>query len=169
MEIIEEMKNNFVSDVSLTSKLTGLTDQHLGYGSHLSATASSSHRSGSENLSNRYETDTNPDEDLWYRGNDAISLPDAQSSVMSSSTNATRRSTGTDWDQYNGDGRSTRTSTYASRGTNPGFVKQNAVGLNPHEKAALQLQREIRRREQEAEQLSRDDSDDSDDGDEEPY
>lgn len=105
---------------------------------------------------------------MWYQGNDTISLPDTQS-VTSASTTATRRTTGTGWDQYAGNDRPVRSAAQSTRGDNSGFVKQGAVRLTHHEKAALQVQRENRQREQEAEQLSRDDSDGSEDDDDAPY
>lgn len=136
----------------------------------MSSYHSATQKSRTGNTNSRRGTDTNSteDEDLWYQGNDTISLPDTQS-VTSASSGNTRRSTGTGWDQFTGVGRPIRSSAHSNRGDNSGFVKQGAVGMSRHEKAALQVQRESRQKEEEAEQLSRDDSDDSDDDGEAPY
>lgn len=127
-----------------------------------SSRLSSAQRSRLDSANSRIETDTNPASEDWFVGNDLVSVVGSGSSAVSSSS--TRPTTGTGWDGFTGINRTTAT---PRSGSNVGFAKQNAVPKNPVEKAQAQYQRE-KKRDQEQEEVVRDESDESDNG-EDPY
>ena len=159
-----------LSRSTLYALVSNLTEQQLGgSSSYYSSIASGSHRSRSaQSQSDQYETDTNPGSPSWAHGNDAVSLADTETSRPSSTS--TRIVTGTGWDGFAGDGRSTTGRSITSgRSNNPGFVKQNAVRKDVHQKVAEQLAREQERQQQEREQVERDESGDESEASDDPY
>lgn len=125
----------------------------------LSSRLSSAQRSQLGSANDRLETETNPSSEDWALGNDAVSLVSS-----GSSSNKSRPTTGTGWDAYDG----VKRTTTASSDSKPGFAKQNAVPKDPFHKAAAQLEREVRRA-QEQEEVVRDGSDDDSDEEGDAY
>jgi len=169
VNIMDDYKKR-VSAATVHVLVRYLTEQQLGgSASYYSSIASATHRSRSaQSQSDQYETDTNPGSPSWAHGNDAVSLAGTETSRPSSTSN--RIVTGTGWDGFAGDGRSTTARSVTSgRSNNPGFVKQNAVRKDVHQKVAEQLAREHERHQQEKEQVVRDESDDDSEASDDPY
>lgn len=115
--------------------------------------------------SERYETETNPASENWIEGNDAISYDG--SAYTDGLTETSRPTTGTNWDNFRGDNGRRQTSKPGSK-SDRGWVKQNAVPVSLHEKAAAERERQQRLQEHDDE-VVRDSDDEEDNEEDDPY
>lgn len=130
-----------------------------------SARLTSHQSSRPDSTDSRLETDTNPASEDPAFGNDKISLFSSRSSTCTSTNKANRPTTGTAWDRFDGDG---RTTTASVTGSKAGFARAKAKPVDLKEKVRAQIAREQKRAE-EQDEVVRDESEDESDDDENPY